>query len=163
MNKQEKLDLKKIVRDSECENNTDKIRSLKHSVKINQDIETMYKLKATHSKMRELEPDKFSNLCQSQCMFLYTYYTDIYHKLYKDELNLELMGNMLKILKQIEEGEVDQHEGSVVVGKILKKIYVDSALKRADKLDKENDTLDKEHEIKEEPMKICWKDYKQRM
>ena len=71
MNKQEKLDLKKIVRDSECENNTDKIRSLKHSDKINQDIETMYKLKATHSKMREIEPDKFSQLCSSQCYYLF--------------------------------------------------------------------------------------------
>jgi hypothetical protein len=41
----------------------------------------------------------------------------------------------LDILKKIEDGQLDQHEGSFMVGTILKDIYVDSALKKAEKLD----------------------------
>jgi hypothetical protein len=37
-------------------------------------------------------------------------------------------------LKKIEDQEIDQHEGSYEVGMLLKKIYVDSALKKANKL-----------------------------
>ena len=33
--------------------------------------------------------------------------------------------------------KVDQHEGSVLVGKLLKELYVDSALRRSENLDKE--------------------------
>ena len=40
----------------------------------------------------------------------------------------------MDILKQIEDGKLDQHEGSFLVGSILKELYVDSALKKAEKL-----------------------------
>ena len=33
------------------------------------------------------------------------------------------------VLKKIEDGEWDQHEASVLVGSILKELYVDSALR----------------------------------
>ena len=38
-------------------------------------------------------------------------------------------------LKEIEDGEVDQHEASVDIGKILKQMYIDSALKREKKFE----------------------------
>jgi hypothetical protein len=44
---------------------------------------------------------------------------------------------MIQILREIEDGKLDQHEGSFEVGKILKSIYVDSALKRSENLDAE--------------------------
>ena len=39
-------------------------------------------------------------------------------------------------LQAIEEGEIDQHEGSYEVGKLLKELYIDSALRRETKRDK---------------------------
>ena len=57
----------------------------------------------------------------------------------------------------IEDGKVDQHEGSVIVGKILKELYVDSAMKRIDNLDKEH-TQDSVPKI--EPKKLSWREYK---
>ena len=53
---------------------------------------------------------------------------------------------------------MDQHEGSVMVGKLLKEVYVDSALRRAD-------NLDKQYESEEKPTlydgkQISWKSYK---
>lgn len=159
MNHKERLNLKKLVSDSECEDNTEIIRKVKHSALIQSDLENLQKLKVLHSKMRNLEPEKFSNLCQSQCNFLYNNYTDIYHKAFKDELNLRLMQNLLEVLAKIENGDVDQHEGSVLVGRILKEIYVDSALKGAENLDKKY-ADSSEKPVPVEPLNISWKEFK---
>jgi hypothetical protein len=51
-------------------------------------------------------------------------------------------------LRDIEDGKLDQHEGSFEVGKILKSIYVDSALKRAENLDAEKETKEKRAKTK---------------
>ena len=52
---------------------------------------------------------------------------DIFNKLKKDELNLNILHKLLDILKQIEKSELDQHEGAFEVGKLLKAMYIDSA------------------------------------
>ena len=69
------------------------------------------------------------------------------------------MANLLEILRKIENSEVDQHEGSVMVGKILKEIYVDSALKGAENLDKKY-ANDQEKKTFVEPRNISWKEFK---
>ena len=54
----------------------------------------------------------------------------------------------------IEEGHVDQHEGSFEVGKLLKQIYIDSALRKAGKLDEDGNE-------QESPVEqITWAEYK---
>jgi hypothetical protein len=68
------------------------------------------------------------------------------------------MSNLLDVLKHIEEGKVDQHEGSVMVGKILKELYVDSALKRCNAI---NETIDTPEVSYAESKTISWKQYKQ--
>jgi hypothetical protein len=47
---------------------------------------------------------------------------------------MTMLFSFIDILEKIEQGKLDQNEASVEVGTILKKIYVDSALKKADKL-----------------------------
>lgn len=74
-------------------------------------------------------------VCKRECAFLFNNYTEIFNKLMKDELDMAILAKMLVVLKMIEDEKVDQHEGSVMVGKILKELYVDSAIKRADHLD----------------------------
>jgi hypothetical protein len=66
----------------------------------------------------------------------------------------------LDVLKQIEDGKVDQHEGSFMVGTLLKKIYIDSALKKAEKLDKEHALADTPAPVREDPVEISWKQFK---
>jgi hypothetical protein len=46
----------------------------------------------------------------------------------KDQIDLQLLAEFLAVLKDIEEGNIDEHDGSFKVGSILKKIYIDSAL-----------------------------------
>lgn len=152
----ERLNLKKMINDSECDDNTDNIRRLKHSVLMRDDIRKLDTLKNTHGNMKNNDNDKFVLLCQNECKFLYANYTDIFNKLVKDELDLTIMTKLLTVLKLIEDSKVDQHEGSVMVGKILKELYVDSATKRLDNLDNENDKVPMS-----EGKDISWKQFKQ--
>ena len=155
---EEKINLKNLLNNSDCENNTDNIRKLKHSIRIRDDIRILELLKRDEKALMAMDPQGFLDLCQNKAGFLFTNYTDIFHKILKDELNLDIMSNLLRVLKMIEDGEVDQHEGSVLVGKILKELYVDSALRRGDNLDKQY-AAEKIAPI--EGKKITWKEYKQ--
>ena len=91
----------------------------------------------------------------SQCSFLFNNYTDIFNKVKKNEINLETLWQLLNILRRIEDGDVDQHAGSYEVGKLLKKIYIDSALA------KENKSRSKSKKLKK-PVKrqISWNEFK---
>lgn len=157
MENQERLDLKKLLDDVDWDDNTDNIRKLKHSVKIRDDVRRIENLKSSHSELRKKDPTAFSDLCRTECNFLFTNYTDIFNKALVDEVDLTIMTKLLTILKLIEDGKVDQHNGSVMVGKILKELYVDSALKRCE-------NIDKQHEIEKielnDPKKISWRDFK---
>lgn len=152
----ERLNLKKMITESDCDDNTDNIRRLKHSVLMRDDVRKLDTLKNTHGDMKANNNDDFVLLCQNECKFLYSNYTDIFNKLVKDELDLTIMTKLLTVLKLIEDSKVDQHEGSVMVGKVLKELYVDSATKRLDNLDKEHDK-----EPMSEGKAISWKQFKQ--
>ena len=52
----------------------------------------------------------------------------------KDELNLNILRKFIDTLRDIEDGIIDQHEASVKIGEILKQLYIDSALKREEKI-----------------------------
>jgi hypothetical protein len=149
----ERLDLKKLIRESDAQDNTEYIRNVKHSMKIRDDIVVLDKLMkkgiTDEGKLKDAAP------------FLNENYTDIFKKMIKGEIDLEIMGRLLLILKLIEDERVDQHEGSVMVGKILKELYVDSALKNCKKRDEEQDALEKEEEVKYKDEKpISWAEWR---
>jgi hypothetical protein len=150
----ERLNLKKLISESECEDNTEYIRRIKHSRLIQKDINTMIEFKKSHEgfTIEQIEEE-----CRNKCIFLFTNYTDIFNKLIKNELNLELMGNLIEVLKLIEEEDVDQHEASVLVGKLLKKIYIDSAITRCENLDKSRES---EKPVINQGKPLSWNDYK---
>jgi hypothetical protein len=157
MNNTEKLNLKRLIDESQCEDNTENIRKLKHSVKIRDDIRKIENLKKTNSALRSLQPEEFRELCQKECVFLFNNYTDIFNKILKDEIDLLIMTKMLTILKLIEDSKVDQHEGSAMFGKVLKELYIDSAIKHGENLDKQYET---ETIPKVEGKKITWNQFK---
>ena len=67
------------------------------------------------------------------------------------------MSKLLFVLKMIEDGKVDQHEGSVHVGKILKELYIDSALKQGSNLELKNPKIEPNS-----GKNVSWKEYKNR-
>jgi hypothetical protein len=151
---EERINLKRLIDNNSdtYKDNTDLIRKLKHSTLIRDDIRKieLYKIKNQKS-------ENFETKMQQECGFLFQNYTDLFNKLIKNEIDLDIMQKLLYVLNLIEEEKVDQHEGSVMVGKILKELYVDSALRRSENLDKEHEA---EVVHKEEGKKINWKDYK---
>jgi len=152
---QERLDLKKMLRESDAQDNTEHIRNVKHSVKIRDDIRALDKLKKTCS------PENLEQQGPLIAPFLLENYPDIYKKILQDELNLEIMSRLLTILKLIEDGKVDQHEASVLVGKLLKELYVDSALKKCKKLDESHDEdVTQTTYVEEKP--ISWKEWQEK-
>ena len=104
------------------------------------------------------DPEKIHFECMSECNFLYTYYTDIYNKIRKDEIDLSILNKFLNVLQQIEEGKINQHEGSFLVGSLLKELYIDSALKKSEKLEQIYGGNNENNYT--EPIEITWKQYK---
>lgn len=157
----DRLDLKRLIKQQgdDYKDNTDGIRRLKHSSLILADILKIENLKVTMASKRKTRNQDFVNACQMKCSFLFNKYTDIFNRLLKDELDIELLSNMLSTLKKIEDGTLDQQEGSVIIGKILHKIYVESALTRSRKGD---DECDETKPLEKEPGKnISWTEFKQ--
>jgi hypothetical protein len=155
----ETLNLKQLMDNpDEYVDNTKYIREVKHSEKIYIDICRIEKLKAELFEFRKESPEEFKDKLKSECPFLYTYYADIFNRLCRDELNIGIMSKLIQILKLIEDGMVDQHEGSVAVGKLLKELYVDSAMKTADNIDKRNNAEPVAAKAEFKP--ISWREYK---
>jgi hypothetical protein len=154
MDEKQRLHLQKMIAANNTEDQTELIRNLKHSDILRNDLNNMVLIKA---KYRD-QSDKIHLECMHECNFLFTYYTDIYNKIRKDEIDINILHQFLDVLKKIEDGELDQHSGSFQVGTLLKKLYVDSALKKAEKLDEANKSN------KEEPVKpslqINWRQFK---
>jgi hypothetical protein len=155
MDEKQKLHLQKMIAANNVEDQTEIIRQIKHSDILRNDVNNMLLLKA---KYRD-DPEKIHLECMNECNFLFTYYTDIYNKIRKDEIDVTILFKFLDVLKKIELCELDQHEASFQVGTLLKKLYVDSALKKAEKLDAENQSNTDEEPAKPS-LKISWKPYK---
>ena len=149
-----RLNFDKMLKESGASDNTSKIRNLKHSDKIREQVTLMMEIKKKYPNLKRQTKDK---MIESKCMWLWKNYMNIYNKLKKDELNLSILHNFLTVLKQIENGELDQHEGSVKIGKILKELYVDSAVQQ----EKKREAKDKRKSKKKKNGKnISWSDYK---
>lgn len=154
MENQQNLNLKNLIKDYKYESTTEKIRTLKHSKKIRMDVTNLLNLK---KKYNRLDFNTQTNIIKKQCSFLYKNYTNIFNKVLKDNLNMDLLHKFLVILESIENGKYDQHEASVKVGQILKEIYIDSSIREAHK----NDNKKKNKKVNTiKPKKVSWKEYK---
>ena len=136
MDPDQRLQLQKMVEANGAADNSEKIRRLKHSSQIEGDVKTLIALKNSHSRLAKTNWSQFDMMCTSRCNFLFTNYPDIYNRVMKNELDLNILARFIMVLKKIESGAVGQHEASVEIGTILKELYIDSALKKSEKLDK---------------------------
>ena len=158
---EDRIDLKRLLSTSDCENNTEHIRNMKHSSKIQDDIMKLVQFMKAKSTLAESSPDTFEEQAKELVPFLANGYTDIFNKVIRNEINFEILGKLLYVLKAIEDEKVDQHEGSVLVGKILKELYLDSAVRHGDNLDKKYAAQEPQKPTLVEGRAISWKEYKQ--
>jgi len=129
MDDNQRLQLQKMITVNNVEDQTGLIRDLKHSYILRENVNNLVMLKVKHfGNVEALNLE-----AMVECNFLFTYYTDLYNKIRKDEIDLKILFQFIDVLRKIEDGLVDQHEGSFEVGSLLKKIYRDSALRKAEK------------------------------
>ncbi len=155
MNDKEKLQLQQMITENNVEDQTGLIRELKHSVILRDEINKLVLLKSKYESQEELNLEGMMS-----CNFLFTYYTDIYNKVRKDEIDYNILFQFLDVLKKIEDGVVDQHEGSFEVGTLLKKLYVDSAIRKADKINAKYDNEQDNIVVHADVVDISWKKFK---
>ena len=157
MDKTDRLNLQKMINANQTEDFTDDIRQKQHSEPIKKDLQTMLSLKKMYSDMIKNDPGEFETICIERCQFLFNNYTDIFNKIRKDELDLDIFMKFIEILKMIEDEKIDQHEASFKVGTLLKELYIDSALRKSQHLDELNGTAELKHI---EPKNISWAQWK---
>jgi len=159
MTNKQRLHLQNMIKANNVEDQTELIRKLRHSELFKIEIQKILDIKELYKGDLNAE-EKIYNECITEANFLYTYYTDLFNKIRKDEINIDLLNKFVDILKQIEEGKEDQHSASFLVGTILKQIYIDSALKKAEKLDELNEKKGSENELKTAQINVSWKEFK---
>ena len=147
LNNQEKLDLAALIKANDSDDCTEDIRSKKQSSLIRTDVKQMVYLKQKYERLAKSNPAEFDKMCTNQCNFLFNNYTDLYNKIKNDNLDLNILDKFLTILKKIEDGEIDQHEGSYLVGTYLKELYIDSALRN----EKKQEAKDRRKKVPKKP------------
>ena len=155
----DKLNLSKMINANNVQDCTQEIREKKHSQLIRNDVTRLMILKQKYSRLAQTNPNQFDTMCVSQCSFLFNNYMDIFNKVKKDEIKLQTLYQLLDVLQKIEDGELDQHAGAFEVGKLLKAIYIDGALLKAEKIDKKSGKKMETSKPKKEK-KISWAEYK---
>jgi hypothetical protein len=157
----DRLNLNKMIDANNVQDCTNEIREKKHSKLIRADVERLVNLKTKYSRLAQSNPNQFDTMCVSQCNFLFNNYMEIFNKIKKDEINLTILHDLLDVLYKIEEGHLDQHAGAFEVGKLLKTIYIDGALIKAERIDKK--TGEKKTVAKPKEKKISWAEYKAKL
>jgi len=155
----DKLNLSKMINANNVQDCTQEIREKKHSQLIRDDVTRLMTLKQKYSRLAQTNPNQFDTMCVSQCSFLFNNYMEIFNKVKKDEIKLQTLHQLLDVLKKIEDGVLDQHAGAFEVGKLLKAIYIDGALLKAEKIDKKSGKKMETSKPKKEK-NISWAEYK---
>lgn len=161
-NMSQRLNLSELVKNSNAIDQTELIRNLKHSeILLNETSQMQTVLEKYKRPFTQTDLENARMECAIISNWLFTYYTDIFNRILKGELDLTMFQTFVDILKKIENGELDQYNASIQVGTILKELYIDSAMKKAKKLDESasesESSVKNEKNIKE---KMKWKDYK---
>jgi len=138
----DRFQLKKMLEANRVEDQTSKIRESQHSAEIRRCIQCIVAHKKNALSKEELEA-----AIAVECSFLFFHYFEIYNMVLKD-VDLSILDRLLDVLEQIETGACDQHEGSFLVGKLLKEIYIDGIIKET------------REEVRPQPRDISWKRYK---
>lgn len=125
MDDNQRLKLQDLIKENNVQDNTDNIRTLKHSKLIRNDVDKIIKIinNSTSDDFKILD-----NACLLHCSFLFTNYTNIYNKLLKKQIDLDILNKFLICLKSVEDGLQTQHEASYEIGTLLKALYIDTKI-----------------------------------
>ena len=142
---------------SEAENyedNTSGIREAKHSSPLLADIRRMGPLRKKYAELKEKSMDDYLAIFQRECKYIYTQFPDVFDRVVKNDMNLDVFEKIIMILKMIEDGKVNQSEASALVGKLSQKLFFQKEAQEAIS----GATTTKEEQ--ENPRGMSWKEFK---
>ena len=140
MDDKQRLQLANMIKTNNVEDQTDLIRNLKHSQILRNEVNNMILIKAKYRG----DEAKIAEECINECGFLYAYYTDIFNKVKKDEIDIHILNKFFDVNFNL----------LITIGEEL---YVDSALKKAEKLD---ELAEEKVQPKHAENNISWKQFK---
>lgn len=150
MNPSQRLQLNQMIDENNVEDYTTLIREKRHSGKIRKSVTKMIDI----IKVNEgLDARGLDELLMADCAFMFNHYTDLYNRIKNQELDLSILWEFLNVLEKVENEESDQHMAAFEVGSLLKKLYIDSALRGQSKYE------NKEESSIREGKSITWNDY----
>jgi hypothetical protein len=155
LSENDKVQLRQMIEKNNVVDKTEQIRELKHSSKIRTDIIALLALKQQHAELLRTDKEAFEKISVQTCQFLFFHYMELYNMILKESMDLAIFDRLLEVLGRIERNEIDQHEGSVLVGTYLKEIYIDSKLAESKRIDELHPPIPKV-----EPKKISWSEFK---
>ena len=133
------------------EDNTSKIRELNHSGEIRRCIQHILAYKRQFPNLLKEDKVQFEEEVLKEAGFLFFHYMEIYNLVLKQD-DLTILNHLLGVLERIENGECDQNEGSFLVGKLLKELYIDTMVR--------NTSAGEEASPVRTPKPISWREYK---
>lgn len=151
----DKFQLQQMIDKNNVEDQTTKIRELKHSGQLRESITELLQFKKDYASLLQTNKLQFENMVLQKNRFLFQHYFQLYNTILKDTINTSILFKLVDVLSDIESGKYDQHEGSYVIGKLLKEIYIDTVLKETTRLDSLSEKIPFV-----EPKKIRWSEYR---
>jgi hypothetical protein len=83
----------------------------------------MGKLRNTYAHLKESSPEDYLRVFQKECKYIYTKFPDVFDRVVKNDMNLDVFEKIVMILKMIEDGKVNQSEASALVGKLSQRLF----------------------------------------
>ena len=151
-----KIQLDKLLNDKDVVQTTDTIRELKHSSHIRNCVTVILNLQKKYTRV---SGEMFESMAKKHAEFLYVNYRMIFNKVIRNELNINILFEFINVLEKIENGELNQHSGSQLVGQKLKELYVDGLINKDKKTKQDLATGGKKKTIKPKKM-ISYKEFK---
>ena len=151
----DKVQLRQMLEKNNVVDKTEQIRELKHSAKIREDIIALVQLKKDYAELLRTDKESFEKISVQKCRFLFFNYMELYNLILKESMDLKILDKLIHVLGRIENNEIDQHEGSFLVGTYLKEIYIDGKLAESRRTDELYPSIPRV-----EPQKISWAEFK---
>lgn len=99
--------------------NSTELQREKSADRLLPEVHGLYAIDAVYPGLRESDPERFKQIVAEKCPFIYNNYKGVLACWMRSPKEKSVFINMVRALKQIETGNVTQHEASQIVGACL--------------------------------------------
>jgi hypothetical protein len=124
MDNKQKAQLQRMIEEYGVQDTTQDIRDAKQSSILLKELHEFERFRRTS----RLSKYMFAEKARTILSYWHTNYKSIFDKIVMNEINMDILNTFVLTLKQVEDGNLNQHEASFKIGSILKQMYVDSKI-----------------------------------